>query len=84
MKNQIEIIDWAGNELFKGHYKSSKVDAVLKANKCPFCRDFKPFFGAVDNPAECNACDNTGYEGDFDVYWLDKDETRNVYEHINY
>jgi len=83
MKNHIEIIDWAGNELFKGHYKSLKVDAVLKANKCQECKDC-PSIGAIDNPDECDACDNTGYEGDFDVYWLDKDETRNVYEHINY
>lgn len=83
MKNQIEIIDWAGNVLFKGSYKSKEVDRVLSVNRCKVCKDWSNH-GVIDNPDECQACDNTGYKGDFEVYWVDGSRTDNVYEFINY
>lgn len=71
MKNQIVIQDWAGKILFEGHYKDKEVDEVLDANRCD-CDD------------ECDQCDGTGYKGDFEVYWKDESDQRNVYEFINY
>lgn len=71
MKNKIIIQDWAGNVLYKGHYKSNKVDKVLDTNRCS-CG------------SECKECNDTGYSGDFEVYWMDENDKRNVYEFINY
>lgn len=71
MKNIIIIQDWAGNILFEGNYKSKKVDAVLDANRC-------------NCESGCSKCDGTGYKGDFEVYWENENDTRNVYEYINY
>lgn len=77
MKDQIRIIDWAGNVLFEGNYKSKEVDHVLKVNacKCKFNDSLNDY---------CKACDCTGYKGDFEVFWLDSNDERNVYEFINY
>lgn len=72
MKDVIVIIDWAGNILFHGEASSPQVDKVLKANMCKLCED------------GCENCDFTGYEGDFEVYWEDTNDTRNVYEYINW
>jgi len=71
MKNQITIQDWAGNILFNGDYKSKQVDSVLDANRCK-CE------------SGCKKCDETGYIGDFEVYWQDRTDKRDVYELINY
>lgn len=71
MKNAIVIQDWAGNILFTGSHTDKKVDLVLEANRCKCA-------------AECKACDGTGYSGDFEVYWKNENDTRNVYEFINY
>ena len=77
MKNHIIIQDWAGNILYKGHYKNKEVDRILDTNRCVACggRELE-----IDH---CHECDNTGYSGDLEVYWIDEDE-RNVYEYINY
>ena len=83
-KDQIKIVDWAGNILFQGLYWSMEVDRVLKANKCPECKDWSTFSAVPENPDECQACDNTGYEGDFEVTWVDQTREDNVYEYINY
>ena len=74
MSDLITIKDWAGNELFSGHYEDEKVDRVLEANRCSTC---------VDSPV-CKECDGTGYSGDFSVEWQDPWDKRNVYEFINY
>lgn len=71
MKNAIIIQDWAGNILFEGNCKSKQVDKVLDANRCN-CN------------SECKQCDGTGYKGDFEVRWQNENDTRNVYEFINY
>jgi hypothetical protein len=76
MKDQIKIVDWAGNVLFEGHYKNKKVDKILDANRCD-CSDE----GADE---ECSECNGTGYSGDFEVYWSDDQDERNVYAFINY
>ena len=73
MKNQIVLQDWAGNILFEGHYKDKDVDRVLDANRCD-C-DYTP---------DCEKCEETGYIGDFEAYWQDENDTRNIYEYINY
>ena len=72
-KNEIIIKDWTGRELFKGPYTSPEVDKVLDANRCD-CKDVE----------SCKSCDGTGYSGDFEVHWLNENDSRNVYEHINY
>ena len=69
----IVITDWTGKVLFKGPYSDPKVDEVLDANRCKDC--------AQD---ECIKCDGTGYSGDFEVNWVNENDTRNVYEFINY
>lgn len=71
MKNHIQIIDWAGNILFEGHYNDPEADKVLDVNRCN-CEE------------GCDKCDHTGYAGDFSINWLDQDDERNVYEYINY
>lgn len=75
-KNIIVIEDWTGRELYKGNYKSKEIDKVLKANKCPKCTE--------EIEENCQECNGTGYSGDFEVFWEDKNDTRNVYEFINY
>lgn len=77
--NNITIQDWAGNILFKGHYKDKKVAKVLEANKCIWCKDENDIEG-------CSSCDDTGYSGDFEIYWdkLADHKNENVYEFINY
>lgn len=76
MKNWIVIEDWAGNILYHGPYNHKDVDEVLDANRCKACND--------DTQDECKTCDGTGYSGDFEVMWEDEEDTRNVYECINY
>lgn len=76
MKNVIVIQDWAGNVLFEGNYQDKEVDQVLDANRCSKCDDFEG--------QHCDECDDTGYSGDFEVYWKDSKDKRNVYEYINY
>lgn len=71
----IQIIDWAGTVLFEGHYEDDQVDEILEANRC-YCDN--------DQDGGCRICNDTGYSGDFEVNWLDEDDTRNVYEFINY
>jgi len=73
----IVIKDWTGRELFKGPCTSPEVDKVLDANRCKACLIF-------ENQDHCIWCDDTGYSGDFEVYWLNENDPRNVYEHINY
>ena len=70
----IKITDWTGRVLFEGSYKDPKVDQVLDANRCTskVCNDI------------CQWCDGSGYSGDFEVNWLNQNDTRNVYEFINY
>lgn len=82
-KDIIIIKDWTGRELFKGHYKNSKVDEVLRANRCP-CRDLELSGVQLDDNEECEQCNGTGYETDFEVHWLNENDKRNVYEFINY
>ena len=69
----IIITDWTGRDLFKGSYKDPKVDQVLDANRCK-CGDVE----------SCEFCNSTGYNGDFEVNWLNQNDKRNVYEFINY
>lgn len=71
IKDVIVIKDWTGRPLFKGHYKSKDVDRVLDANRC-------------DCESGCKQCDDSGYSGDFQVFWLDESDERNIYEFINY
>ena len=73
MKNNIIIQDWAGNILFQGDYKNTKVDLILDNNRC----------GCDSNP-ECAKCEGTGYEGDLEIYWQNENDKRNVYEYVNY
>ena len=74
MNNRIVIQDWAGNVLFRGDCNSPKVDKVLDANRCTAC----------DHDDDCDECNGTGYSGDFEIYWEDNTDQRNVYEHVNY
>ena len=69
----IVITDWTGRELFKGSAQDPKVDQVLDANRCKCA-----------NVDSCKLCDGTGYSGDFEVNWINENDTRNVYEFINY
>jgi hypothetical protein len=73
MKNSIIIIDWAGNILFEGNCEHKRVDEILDANRC-----------SCDHEGECDECNGTGYKGDLEVHWKDPNDTRNVYEWINY
>ena len=75
-KNDIVIQCWTGKILFEGNYKDKKVDKVLNANRCPHCKK--------ENKAPCLECDDTGYKGDFTIYWKDETNQNNVYEYINY
>jgi len=74
----VNVIDWAGNNLFNGPFDSDELDVVLDANRCN-CYGF-------DYEINCIDCDNTGYVGEFEVLWedeSDKDDC-NVYEYVNY
>lgn len=71
MNNKIIIKDWTGRILFAGNYKDKLVDKVLDANRCTCLEG-------------CKECDDTGYRGDFEVYWQDENRKDNVYEFINY
>lgn len=75
---RIKIEDWTGRLLFEGNYDDLKVDKVLEANRCKHC--------IVGNREECPYCTETGYSGDFGVYWVDESDKQdeNVYEYINY
>lgn len=73
MNNKIIIQDWTGRILFAGNYKDKLVDQVLDANRCN-CLD----------SSTCKKCGDTGYSGDFRVYWQDETREDNVYEFINY
>lgn len=75
--DNIIIEDWAGNCLFKGDYRDSDVDKVLDANRCSACAKAPCDDG-------CPNCDDTGYWGDFEVFWEDEKRKDNVYEYINY
>lgn len=79
----IVIQDWAGNILFEGLYTDKEVDQVLDANRCTFCKDGVPSF-MVTKGSICWECDDTGYKGEFEVYWTDEKREDNVYEFINY
>lgn len=71
MKEYIIIKTWTGRVLFRGHREDSLVDTILDANRCE-----------CDNG--CIECDGTKYVGDFEVFWEDNNDDRNVYECINY
>jgi len=74
----IKIEDWTGKLLFIGPYDDPKVDQVLDANRCKACND-----NNIDEL--CPYCDDTGYSGDFSVFWIDDaNDDLNVYEYINY
>lgn len=87
-KNYITMKDWAGNILFAGHFQDKEVGMVLEANRCDKCKGCKNLRivekGKIPLDLECNQCEGTGYEGDFEVSWEDEKDTRNVYEFINY
>ena len=70
----IIIEDWAGKVLFKGDHNDKDVDKVLDANRCK----------RKECIPDCDNCDESGYSGDFSVYWVDSELTTNVYEFINY
>lgn len=72
-RDMIKITCWTGRVLFQGSYKDPKVDAVLDANRCK-CADVE----------SCEFCNSTGYNGDFEVNWVNENDKRNVYEFINY
>lgn len=76
---EIIIQDWANNVLFKGPFYSVKVDDILDVNRCTICID-------KDDARPCEACNGTGYLGDFEVFWVDESDKHdcNVYEYINY
>ena len=83
--------DGAGNVLYSGHYKDKSVDKVLDANKCKICLgsghiEKTVFKNGKESLAEfvCITCEQTGYTGDFEVVWQDKERKDNVYEFINY
>ena len=78
--NNIVMQDWTGKILFKGNYKSKAIDEVLDANRCPSVLCKNP----PSNDFHCDKCNDTGYEGDFEVCWENKSDERNVYEFINY
>ncbi|GAB1376865.1 hypothetical protein MASR1M48_17170 [Lactococcus petauri] len=78
--DRITIKDWAGNVLFEGDFKDEGVDKVLNANRCLLCGDMTD----QQKQQECPKCEDTGYTGDFNVAWVDKARTDNVYEFINY
>lgn len=87
LADHIVMKDWAGNILYQGHYGSGEVNRVLGANRCKRCKNGVFEFyqkGEKKSEHECDACNGTGYSGDFSVYWLDEKDTRNVYEYINY
>jgi hypothetical protein len=71
----IQIEDWAGNQLFIGPYDSKDVDIVLDANRCK-----------CDADEECKTCNGSGYTGDFEIFWIDESDKDgcNVYEYIDY
>lgn len=73
-KDWIKIVDWTGRVLFQGHYEDKQVDKVLKANRCKCWAKKEP----------CSKCNETGYSGDFEVSWMNENDSRNVYEYINY
>ena len=75
-KNMILIKDCAGNILFDGDYRDKMVDHILNKNRC-YC-DFE------DSGMKCCECGDTGYKGDFEVFWQDNTRKDNVYEFINY
>lgn len=71
MKNIIIIQDWAGNVLFEGKHTDKQVDQILDVNRC-------------NCDQGCDKCDHTGFKGDFEIYWKNEKDKRNVYEFINY
>ena len=77
MNNNIRIIDWTGNILFEGHYDDPDVEETLEANRCKECIH-------ITDDSTCDACDNTGYSGDFYIEWEDPDRDDNVYEFTYY
>src|SRR5690606_1538948 len=74
--NHIEIMDWAGNRMFEGHYLDPEVDKILEANKCKA--------KGCGGGTVCDKCNDTGYTSDFEVYWQDETRECNVYEFIHY
>ena len=72
-KDEIIIQDWAGNILFQGDYRMMEVEAVLNANRCE-----------CDSVEICGECEGTGYKGDIEIFWTDKNDKRNIYELIDY
>ena len=75
--NIIVIEDWTGKTLYAGDYRDPKVNKVLRMNQC-LCRE-----EAVKDDS-CEVCDDTGYIGDFSIYWLCDTREDNVYEWIDY
>lgn len=86
MKNHIIIQDWTGNILFQGHYRSMEVDRVLSVNRCDIDHDemLKNYPRQLGQNVDCIQCNDTDYKGDFEVYWVDEYDQRNVYAYINY
>jgi hypothetical protein len=86
--DQIRIQDWTGKVLYEGDFDHKDVQKVLKANRC-LCRTKKKFKDQSSDGV-CLQCDDTGYIGDFEVYWIDDNDEivehdkRNVYEYIDY
>ena len=78
--DEIVITCWTGKVLFKGLHNDPMVDTVLDANRCLLCDDMTDH----QKQQECPRCDGTGYSGDFEVNWTNENDTRNVYEYINY
>lgn len=69
-KDSVKVIDWTGEVLYEGPI-GDELDRALDANRC-VCSE------------GCSKCNFTGYAGDISVEWLDSNDTRNVYEYINY
>lgn len=83
MNNNIIIKDWTGKILYDGDSRHPDVDKVLEANRCKNDHDSIPSFMYLGG-AGCWYCNDTGYSGDFEVYWQDETRRDNVYEFINY
>lgn len=84
MNNNIIIKDWTGKILYDGDCRHPDVDKVLEANRCWVDHDNLPKPRTLGRNVDCTACNDTGYSGDFEVYWQDENRKDNVYEFINY
>ena len=82
----VRIDDWANNTLVINAYDSKEVDDYLNANRCTEKNCDSGYI--TDGEGDpCPNCDGTGYQGDFEISWIDEanDEAGlNVYEYVSY